>query len=91
MVVIRREAGGSIDIFERGDRELMRIQQAIERGEEMIRKSLRTHPQEPESGEAAQPTPSAPPATAEKPVRKRVPEVRLRLEPPDRRGGQGHR
>jgi hypothetical protein len=88
MVVIRREAGGSIDIYERGERELSRIQQAIERGEEMIRRSLRTHPAGPEGGE---PPPTVPPTGGEKPVRKRVPEVRLRLEPRDRRGGYGRR
>ncbi len=87
MVVIRREPSGSIDIYERGERELTRIQQAIERGEEMIRRSLRTSAPGPEREEP----PPVPPTSGEKPVRKRVPEVRLRLEPPDRRGGQGRR
>jgi len=89
LVVIRREEGGSIDIYERGERELSRIQLAIERGEEMIRKSLRTHPAGPE-GEGA-PAPPTPRTGVEKPVRKRVPEVRLRLEPRDRHGGAGRR
>jgi hypothetical protein len=92
LVLMRREEGGSIDIYERGERELSRIQQAIERGEEMIRKSLRMqHPAGPEAEGAPAPTPATPPSSVEKPVRKRVPEVRLRLERPDRRGGSGRR
>jgi hypothetical protein len=90
MVVIRREASGSIDIVERGERELTRVQQAIERGEEMIRRSLRTSAPGPEREEPP-PVPPVPPTSGEKPVRKRVPEVRLRLEPPDRRGGPSRR
>ena len=86
LVVMRRAADGSIDVYERSESELSRIQQAIERGEEMIRKSLRMQPTEAESEEG--PPPAAQQVT-EKPVRKRVPEVRLRLEPRDRRGGHG--
>ncbi|UCC71298.1 MAG: hypothetical protein JSV86_13000 [Gemmatimonadota bacterium] len=84
LVVMRRGDGGSIDIFERGERELSRIQLAIERGEEMIRRSLRGQPSESE-GFAVPAEP--PPATGERPIRKRVPEVRLRLEPRDKGGG----
>jgi hypothetical protein len=83
LVVMQHEEGGSIDIFERGQRELGRVQSAIERGEEMIRKSVRGQPPGPAGVEAP------PPAAEEKPVRKRVPEVRLRLEPPDKRGRSG--
>lgn len=77
LVVMKRGEGGTVDIYERGERELQRIEQAIDRGEEMIRRSLRG---QPPAGEG-----SPPPAPAEKPVRKRVPEVRLTLDRPDRR------
>ncbi len=95
LVIVRRTDGGAVDIFERGASEMVRIEQAIERGEEMIRRSLRAGssaavegtPASPPSGggEAAAP----PPGAGERPARKRVPEVRFSLETPDRRRGSG--
>lgn len=84
MVVLVRSGGGSIEIVERGEEYMAGMRRAIGAGEDAIRKSFSV------PGPKATGTPGQPgPASAETPVRKRVPEVRLTLERPERRRGPG--
>jgi len=81
MVLVRSERG-VIDIIERGERELSVIRQVVEEGEESFRRSFHVLP----SGkvEVREKDPAGEPG-----ARKRVPEVRLRMEKPGSgRGGE---
>ncbi len=84
MVVLVRSRGGSIEIVERGEDYMAGVRRAIGAGEEAIRKSLGA-PRPRATEASAQPAPGS----GESSVRKRVPEVRLTLEPPERRRGPG--
>ena len=84
LVVMVRRQDGSIEIIERGDRELAAIGQVMETSLEAMRRSFATQPHASGSGGGPKP----PPVPTAKPTRKRVPEVRLRLEPPDQGTGR---
>ncbi len=77
LVVMVRSEPGSIDIIERGERELEVIRQVVEEGEEAFRRSFRVLPSGQveirSMGSAAEPS-----------KRKRVPEVRLTLDRPEK-------
>jgi hypothetical protein len=77
IVVMTRSGGGSIEIVERGEREMDVMQQVIEEAEEAIKRTFRVHP----SGRIEV-------HRDESPSRKRVPEVRFTMKPPGR-GGPG--
>lgn len=77
LLVMARSEQGSIDIIERGQRELDVINQVVEEGEDAFRRSFHVLPSgkieargRETAGEAA--------------LRKRVPEVRLTLDRPDK-------
>ena len=89
LIVIARRSDGSIDFIERGDRELAAIAQVMESNLESIRKNFLAEPHSGggsgsrggSGGSGGAPRRSQ--TVPEKPIRKRVPEVRLKLEPPD--------
>lgn len=77
VISVARSPEGSIEIVERGEDEIAALRQAMEKAEERIEQSFRGA-----TGGDGKPTSNA----SEKPVRKRVPEVRLTLQPPERKG-----
>ncbi|KPK79022.1 MAG: hypothetical protein AMS25_14035 [Gemmatimonas sp. SM23_52] len=84
IVVLTRGKGGPIEIVERGDDYMAGLRRAIAAGEEAVRRSFRA------PGPRATESPGPPgPASAESSARKRVPEVRLTLDRPERRRGPG--
>lgn len=83
LVVMARRSDGSIDVIERGPRELAAIAQVMESNLESIRKNFLAEPRGGGSGSGSGEPPRRPKAPSDKPTRKRVPEVRLKLEPPD--------
>ncbi len=84
LVVMARRSDGSIDFIERGDREMAAIAHVMESNLDLIRKNFLVEPRSVVSGGSSS---GGPPkrsnVPSEKPVRKRVPEVRLKLKPPD--------
>ena len=64
-------------------RELAAIAQVMESNLESIRKNFLAEPRGGGSGSGSGGAPRRPSAPSDKPTRKRVPEVRLKLEPPD--------
>jgi len=88
LIVMARRSDGSIDVIERGDREMAAIAQVMESNLDSIRKNFLAEPRGGVSGVSGGSGGSSgatkrPTAPSDKPTRKRVPEVRLKLEPPD--------
>jgi hypothetical protein len=73
----------SVEVVERGERELAILDQTVEASVDAIRRSFGAQHTKPAGSGSAPPTP--PPPSAEKPPRKRVPEVRLTIESPEQR------
>ncbi len=78
VVSVTRSPEGSIEIVERGEEEIDALRQAMEKAEERIGESFRGGATGGDGRVASSPS--------EKPVRKRVPEVRLTLQPPEKKG-----
>jgi hypothetical protein len=84
LTLVNRDEGGSFEIVERGERELAVIDQTIEASVEAIRRSFGSQRGKPSASGGPPPT-TTPPPVPDKPPRKRVPEVRLRIESPEQR------
>jgi hypothetical protein len=82
LVVMVRSEPGSIDIIERGERELEVIRQVVAEGEEAFRRSFRVLPSGQVEIRSAH-------ASSEPSKRKRVPEVRLTLDRSGKERGSG--
>ncbi len=78
VISVTRNPEGSIEIVERGEEEIAALRQAMEKAEERIGQSFR--------GGATDGDGKAVSNASEKPIRKRVPEVRLTLQPPEQKG-----
>jgi len=87
LIVMAQRSDGTIDVIERGDREMAAIAQVMESNLDSIRKNFLAEPRRGSGGGGGSGGSSAttqkPSAPSDKPPRKRVPEVRLKLEPPD--------
>ncbi len=79
LISVTRTPEGSIEIVERGEQEIASLRQAMEQAEERVRDSFQDGAS---GGDGARKLESS---ASEKPTRKRVPEVRLTLQPPERR------
>ncbi len=83
VVAISRAQEGSIEISERGEQEIAALGEAVEAREERMREGFRNN--SPAGGDGAGKLAAD---STERPMRKRVPEVRLTLQPPGRREPQ---
>lgn len=82
LIVMARRQDESIEIIERGDRELAAIGQMVDSSLRTVRKSLTPPPRGSASGSGKPPS-----GDVGKVARKRVPEVRLKLESPEQGRG----